>query len=381
MSASSIDKAQQLLAARLAAAPAPQRAAKAKTVKGQRNAATRAVKATEIESIYQECWQAPAPFSTWSFYQSGTTYKTVERALDAGRSDLVVAYKRYVNHTFETPFNAPAFEKIAKREAYLERQGKQDLGLLGYSAVDRVQLASWYAFVRQIERWLTQTGASEETADVIGKALRDFRSDDELRDDARLGEAARYEYGTDGRLRRKSQTKHVNDARKFLAARRLFNLYPVSEYAQAWVPSVGAVYREVHAVTREGLRQFRNTLEGLTSEGFITDASQYSASVRQGEAGSVKVGDLVTSMSVPSVEDELFEYTVVAEQELQRTATLNALRTEVTSMLPAEIEAFTFLELLTEGMSIIELREVFGAKTERAFAALLRDAQYLVSTK
>jgi hypothetical protein len=381
MSASSISKAQQLLAARLAAAPAPQRAAKAKTVKGQRNAATRAVQATEIESIYQECWQAPAPFSTWSFYQSGTTYKTVERALDAGRSDLVVAYKRYVNHTFETPFNAPAFEKIAKREAYLERQGKQDLGLLGYSAVDRVQLASWYAFVRQIERWLTQTGASEETADVIGKALRDFRSDDELRDDARLGEAARYEYGTDGRLRRKSQTKHVNDARKFLAARRLFNLYPVSEYAQAWVPSVGAVYREVHAVTREGLRQFRNTLEGLTSEGFITDASQYSASVRQGEAGSVKVGDLVTSMSVPSVEDELFEYTVVAEQELQRTATLNALRAEVTSMLPAEIEAFTFLELLTEGMSIIELREVFGAKTERAFAALLRDAQYLVSTK
>ena len=381
MSASSISKAQLLLAERLAAAPAPQRAAKAKTVKGQRNAATRAVKATEIESIYQECWQAPAPFSTWSFYQSGTTYKTVERALDAGRGDLVVAYKRYVNHTFETPFNAPAFEKIAKREGYLERQGKQDLGLLGYSAVDRVQLASWYAFVRQIERWLTQTGASEETADIIGKALRDFRSDDELRDDARLGEAVRYEYGIDGRLRRKSQTKHVNDARKFLAARRLFNLYPVSEYAQAWVPSVGAVYREVHAVTREGLRQFRNTLEGLTQEGFITDASQYSASVRVGEAGSVKVGDLVDAMSVPSAEDELFEYTIVEEQELQRTATLNALRAEVTSMLPAEIEAFTFLELLTEGMSLIELREVFGTKTERAFAALLRDAQYLVSTK
>lgn len=381
MSASSISKAQQILAARLAAAPAPKRAAKAKTVKGQRNAATRAIKATEIENIYQECWQAPAPFSTWSFYQSGTTYKTVEKALDAGRGDLVVAYKRYVNHTFETPFNAPAFEKIAKREGYLERQGKQDLGLLGYSAVDRVQLASWYAFVRQIERWLTQTGASEETADIIGKALRDFRSDAELRDDARLGEAVRYEYGIDGRLRRKSQTKHVNDARKFLAARRLFNLYPVSEYAQAWVPSVGAVYREVHAVTREGLRQFRNTLEGLTQEGFITDASQYSASVRVGEAGSVKVGDLVDAMSVPSAEDELFEYTIVEEQELQRTATLDALRTEVTSMLPAEIEAFTFLELLTEGMSLLELREVFGTKTERAFAALLRDAQYLVSTK
>lgn len=381
MSASSISKAQLLLAERLAAAPAPQRAAKAKTVKGQRNAATRAVKATEIESIYQECWQAPAPFSTWSFYQSGTTYKTVERALDAGRGDLVVAYQRYVNHTFETPFNAPAFEKIAKREAYLERQGKQDLGLLGYSAIDRVQLASWYAFVRQIQDWLTQTGASEETVKVIGRALRDFRSDAELREDARLGEAARYEYGTDGRLRRKSQTKHVLDARQFLAARRLFNLYPVSEYAQSWVPSVGAVYREVHAVTREGLRQFRNTLEGLTPEGFITDASQYSASVRVGEAGSVKVGDLVDAMATSSVEDELFEYTVISEQELQRTATLNALRAEVTSMLPAEIEAFTFLELLNEGMSLIELREVFGTKTERAFAALLRDAQYLVSTK
>ncbi len=98
----------------------------------------------------------------------------------------------------------------------MERQGKHDLGLLGYSAVDRVQLASYYAFVRQVERWLTQTGASEETADLIGKALRDFRSDDELREDARLGESVRYDYGTDGRLRRKSQTKQVNDARKFL---------------------------------------------------------------------------------------------------------------------------------------------------------------------
>lgn len=375
MSIASITKAQELLSQRLAVAVPT--ATKAKTVKGQRNAQVRAVKAESAEQVYVEGWSLPAAFSIWSRYESGTSYQTIERALDAGRSDLVIAYKRYVNSAFEAPLNAVAFDKIVTRESYLERQGKHDLGLLGYSAVDRVQLASFYAFVRQVERWLTQTGASEETADLIGKALRDFRSDDELREDARLGESVRYDYGTDGRLRRKSQTKQVNDARKFLAARRLFALYPVSEYAQAWVPSAGAVYREIHAVTREGLRQFRNTLEGLTTEGFITDATMYSASIRVGEAGSVQMGDLV----VPSAEDDLFDRITVSETALSRTASLNELRQQLTSMLPAEIEAFTFLELLLDGMSLVELREVFGTKTERAFTQLVRDAQVIISTK
>lgn len=375
MSIASITKAQELLSQRLAVAVPT--ATKAKTVKGQRNAQVRAVKAESAEQVYVEGWSLPAAFSIWSRYESGTSYQTIERALDAGRSDLVIAYKRYVNSAFEAPLNAVAFDKIVTRESYLERQGKHDLGLLGYSAIDRVQLASFYAFVRQIERWLTQTGASEETADLIGKALRDFRSDDELREDARLGESVRYDYGTDGRLRRKSQTKQVNDARKFLAARRLFALYPVSEYAQAWVPSAGAVYREIHAVTREGLRQFRNTLEGLTTEGFITDATMYSASIRVGEAGSVQMGDLV----VPSAEDDLFDRITVSETALSRTASLNELRNQLTSMLPAEIEAFTFLELLLDGMSLVELREVFGTKTERAFTQLVRDAQVIISTK
>lgn len=375
MSIASITKAQELLSQRLAVAVPT--ATKAKTVKGQRNAQVRAVKAESAEQVYVEGWSLPAAFSIWSRYESGTSYQTIERALDAGRSDLVIAYKRYVNSAFEAPLNAVAFDKIVTRESYLERQGKHDLGLLGYSAIDRVQLASFYAFVRQVERWLTQTGASEETADLIGKALRDFRSDDELREDARLGESVRYDYGTDGRLRRKSQTKQVNDARKFLAARRLFALYPVSEYAQAWVPSAGAVYREIHAVTREGLRQFRNTLEGLTTEGFITDATMYSASIRVGEAGSVQMGDLV----VPSAEDDLFDRITVSETALSRTASLNELRNQLTSMLPAEIEAFTFLELLLDGMSLVELREVFGTKTERAFTQLVRDAQVIISTK
>jgi hypothetical protein len=375
MSIASITKAQAILSQRLAVAVPT--ATKAKTVKGQRNAQVRTDKAESTEQVYVEGWSLPAAFSIWSRYESGTSYKTIERALDAGRSDLVIAYKRYVDNAFEAPLNAVAFTKIATREEYLERQGKHDLGLLGYSAIDRVQLASYYAFVRQIERWLTQTGASEETADLIGKALRDFRSDDELREDARLGESVRYDYGTDGRLRRKSQTKQVNDARKFLAARRLFALYPVSEYASAWVPSAGAVYREIHAVTREGLRQFRNTLEGLTTEGFITDATMYSASIRVGEAGSVRMGDLV----VPSAEDNLFERITVQESALSRTASLNELRQQLNSMLPAEIEAFTFLELLLDGMSLVELREVFGTKTERAFAQLVRDAQVIISTK
>jgi hypothetical protein len=390
-----IAKARELLALRLANAKKPVKASKAKTVKGQRNAAARAVKSTaRLETqVLANSWSAPAPFSTWTRYEWDSQFQTFDAALDAGATDAVIGYKRYVHNHFQIPLTygeGSSFEKIQRREEWLERQGKHDLGLLGYSAIDRVQLASWHAFVRNIERWLTQTGMPESIADAIGKSLRDFRSDDELREDAQLGSESRYAYGADGRLRRMQQTKQVKDARRYLAARRLLAKLPVSQYMDAWAPSTGATYREVKAVMYEGLRAFRNTLEGLTREGYMTDAEQYDASVDQPtyQVGDVTIGARLrdeqrysTTPLAPSAED-IFISTNYDEVALTRTMTVKALqrKAEMGELLPAEIESALFLELLVDGTPIIDIRQVFDGKSERAFAQLHRDAALLVST-
>jgi len=388
-----IAKARELLALRLANAKKPTKASKAKTVKGQRNAATRAVKSTIEVQVLANSWSAPAPFSTWTRYEWDTQFQTFDAALNAGAADAVVGYKRYVHNHFQLPLTygeGSSFEKIQRREEWLERQGKHDLGLLGYSAIDRVQLASWHAFVRNIERWLTQTGMPESIADAIGKSLRDFRSDDELLEDAQLGAEARYAYGADGRLRRMQQTKQVKDARRFIAARRLFAKLPVSQYIESWAPSTGATYREVKAVMYEGLRAFRNTLEGLTREGYMTDSSQYDAS---DDAPTYMVGDVTieaqqrdeqrysTTPLAPSAED-IFISVNYDEVALTRTMTIKALqrKAEMGELLPAEIESALFLELLVDGTPIVDIRQVFDGKSERAFAQLHRDAALLVST-
>jgi hypothetical protein len=388
-----IAKAREILALRLANAKKSTKASKAKTVKGQRNAATREVKSVLDVQVLANSWSAPAPFSTWVRYEFGTQFQTYNAALDAGAFDAVIGHKRYVHNHFQIPLSygeGSSFEKIQRREEWLERQGKHDLGLLGYSAIDRVQLASWYAFVRNIERWLTQTGCPESIADAIGKSLRDFRSDDELREDAQLGAEARYAYGADGRLRRMQQTKQVKDARRFLAARRLFAKLPASQYMDDWAPSTGATYREVKAVMYEGLRAFRNTLEGLTREGYMTDAEQYDASA---DAPTYTVGDVTIEAQqrdeqrysatplAPSAED-IFISTNYDEVALTRTATIKALqrKAEMGELLPAEIESALFLELLVDGTPIIDIRQVFDGKSERAFAQLHRDAALLVST-
>jgi hypothetical protein len=390
-----IAKARELLALRLANAKKPAKASKAKTVKGQRNAEARAVKSTaRLETqVLANSWSAPAPFSTWTRYEWDTQFQTFDAALDAGATDAVVGYKRYVHNHFQIPLTygeGSSFEKIQRREEWLERQGKHDLGLLGYSAIDRVQLASWYAFVRNVERWLTQTGSPEYVADAIGKSLRDFRSDDELREDAQLGTDSRYAYGADGRLRRMQQTKQVKDARRYLAARRLLAKLPVSQYMDAWAPSTGATYREVKAVMYEGLRAFRNTLEGLTAEGYFNDAQQYDASEDQPtyQVGDTTIGARLrdeqrwsTTPLAPSAED-IFISTNYDEVALTRTMAVKALqrKAEMGELLPAEIESALFLELLVDGTPIIDIRQVFDGKSERAFAQLHRDAALLVST-
>jgi hypothetical protein len=55
-------------------------------------------------------------------------------------------------------------------------------------------------------------------------------------------------------------------------------------------------------------------------------------------------------------------------------------KAEMGELLPAEIESALFLELLVDGTPIIDIRQVFDGKSERAFAQLHRDAALLVST-
>jgi hypothetical protein len=235
---------------------------------------------------------------------------------------------------------------------------------LGYSASDVVDLAVLYAWVDRIKVWLLQTGADDETASAISQALRDLRSDDELRDDAKLGQSHRYTFGTDGRLRKQDNELSVRKARKFLAARRLVKLYPVWAYATDWLPSVGSVYRQVGHVMKEGLREFRNIKEGLTRDGHLSDAVQFI---------SIEVGDIVEPV-IKSVEDTYFEAKVFEEVQLEREVILNEYLSRP-ALLPTEAAALTVAALLNNGESLLFIREQFD--TEVAFRRAIADAQQL----
>lgn len=311
-------------------------------------------------------WSLPVAFDLWSKHQ-GHGYSSVNAALDAGQGQLVVAYDRYVRSTFNEAVSfgdGSAFDKVVRRQNARQLQGFADLGLLGYSASDVVDLAVLYAWVDRIKVWLLQTGADDETASAISQALRDLRSDDELRDDAKLGQSHRYTFGTDGRLRKQDNELSVRKARKFLAARRLVKLYPVWAYATDWLPSVGSVYRQVGHVMKEGLREFRNIKEGLTRDGHLSDAVQFI---------SIEVGDIVEPV-IKSVEDTYFEAKVFEEVQLEREVILNEYLSRP-ALLPTEAAALTVAALLNNGESLLFIREQFD--TEVAFRRAIADAQQL----
>jgi hypothetical protein len=385
----SVDALRALLAAKVATAPKPS-GKERKTLKGQRSAAKATVKAEvelvhtcvnadfdELEQVCEACamwaskahtyevagWSHPAPLGVWSARHFDTSFATKEAALDAGRSDIVVAYNRYVHDTFAAPVTfgeSGAFEKIVARQYRRELQGFANLGLLGYSAVDIVDIAVFYAWVDTITHWLAQTGCDDDTVRTVSQALRDLRSDDELRDVAQLGVSHRYVFGTDGRLRKQDQTLAVRNARKFLAARRLVRLYPVWEYASDFVPSAGAVYRKIGHVFREGMRQFNNTKEGLTSEGVISDGIQFVA---------IHVGDIVKS-----AESQYFDVVEHDETTLARETLLSEYLAKPT-LTQLEADAIQVAFMLMQNASLWEIREHFD--TEKQFRRAVADAKQL----
>jgi hypothetical protein len=487
----------QALRAQMLASVTPAAKAVRKTVKGQRAAAkvakagkvakaTKSAKAVAKETMTEVLGQAlPASFSQWLKWQKGInlaefvsswklslfryaiagSFKGAVDMFDEDTRELFFTYSvleaehaAYRNARFNEPirFNGTegnAFDKIVARESALEREGKHDLGLLGYSAIDRVQIAVHYAWVKNVIRYLSQTGAytpvahfipgykpvkataltkdekalltqEEKTAlrkeslaqaastkaaniasgkaylDELGQALRDLRSDDELRQLAQLASRSRYTVSGEHangspRIRKQSQTEAVIQAARWLELRAEFNAMPVAEYAKAalkavyskdvsslsheassFLPTVGGVYKEIKAVTKEGMRQFRNTLEGLTQDGVISDATQFIASHRQdlvSDGMDRMVAKLDASLKRLDPEDELFERHNLDESFIKRRA-VATVALELPNHTEAEANAKVAMQMLVEGMTLSELRESFSDLSEVAFGRLFTDS-------
>jgi hypothetical protein len=449
-----------------------QRAAKAKVAKGKVAKAIKSVAASVREDMASVAgWTPPVSFSQWLKWHktevvdavlkvNGTVSdwgRTGWNAVASLHADVLLAqaslrreYQRYVNATFSQAisfFNdGNAFAKIVRREEWLERQGKHDLGLLGYSAIDRVQIAVHYAWVKNVIRYLAHTGAYTPVAhfipgynpekenpltkeeqklltkvqknaikeakkaanlasgkaylDELGQALRDLRTDDELRLLAQLDGRSRYTVSgihKDGspRVRKQDQTEEVTIAVRWLELRAEFNAMPVAEYAKAalnavyekdassvsyevssFIPSVGDVYQQLFAVTKEGMRQFRNTLEGLTQDGVISDATQFIAGHRHdlvSDGMDRMVAKLDASLKLMSAEDVLFTKYDFDETFIRRRA-VATVALELPNATPAEANAKVAMQMLVEGMPLNELRETFSDLSERAFGQLFKDA-------
>lgn len=406
------------------------------TVKAKAAKVAKAIKAADATALSAVAgWQPPVNFSQWlKWHKSGVNLTKVERdrahVSDWSRigwdyamrlsssvlqlqSKLRTEYIRYVQARFDEPIrwsgtDGNAFDKIVRREAWLERQGKHDLGLLGYSAMDRVQLAVWYATVDRILDWLYQTGASVTPAYIrnMGRALRDMRSDDELRAIAALDGRSRYILSGEHsngfpRIRKQSQAAEVTKAVRWLELRAEFRELPVvvaladearAQYKEgepalpfeysSFIPSIGDVYKKLKAVQRDGLRAFRNTLEGLTFDGLISDAAQYIAGHRHDlqEAGLDRALDrLDKSLDRLPAEEPLFRRWDFDESYLKRRVVAKV-ALQQPSYTEASANAKVAMQMLVEGATLSELRDdVFADLSARAFSQLFRDAQVIAS--
>lgn len=308
-------------------------------------------------------WAPPAPFDTWCKRNSGLVFATPNAALDAGQYDLVVAYNSYVKSVFDQPFSRSVFDRIVRREYSKQLQGLGDLGLLGYSADDIVDLAVFYAWAERVKSYVYAIGADSETAAHISQALRDFRSDTELQVVAELEGDGRYVFGNDDRLRKQDNSLAVRHARERLALRaelRESGLLDGFDY----VPTAGQVYRQVKHVFREGMRVWRNAMEGLTQDGAMPESLDALA-----KDSPILVGQIVAP--------DYFTVTEVDQVQLTREAWIDAYK-ERTDLVPAEATALAVTEALMQGFKLFEIRENFNSET--AFRRAIADARELFAT-
>jgi len=333
-----------------------QAASKRKSVKAQRKAVAKSIEVKVDNSYIVDAWAPPARFDVWAKRNFAVEFATPNAALDADRSDVVVAYNKYVRDVFAVPFNQSVFDRIVRREYSKQLAGLGDLGLLGYSADDIVDLAVFYAWAERIKSYVRAIGADDETAAHISQALRDFRSDAELSEVAQLEGDGRYVYGSDNRLRKQDNSLAVRHARERLALRAELRESGLLD-GFSYVPTAGEVYRQVKHVFREGMREWRSSLEGLTRDGVLPESVQFSV---------LKVGD--------TVDESLFVQTEVSDTSLEREAWIDELKSR--ELLPAEAAAAAVTEALYRGYTLQEIRvQMFDS--DRAFSTAIQNAKQL----
>lgn len=368
------------------------------TMKGQRNAVAKAEETPDVVKSVDLTWQPPAPFRSWVKRNHDVVFLTTDEATEAGRSDLVAEYQLYVDGKFNAPItfgDTGSFEKILRKQIRLERQGAANLGLLGYSADDIAQLAVANAWAHRIKQYMLEQDDSmhnpvdEESgkrstclclACEIDRALRDDRSDEELRRDAEPHGQVRYT--SDGvHIEARDPLSAASKAARFLAAREQFRTLPLvmSGDAKLLLPTVGQTYREVKKVIAEGLRKFRNSLEGLTFDGVISDATQFIAEHR---ADLVDAGyDKMVARLDRSLAKDMYDYTMFDEADMarvERRAVYNVLA-DKDDKVPAESDAMSFIQLLMAGYDLATIQAAFGFETVAPLNRIASDAEQIAS--
>jgi hypothetical protein len=354
---------------------------KPKTLKGERSAAkAEAVKPLtmqhicqtpefdELEMVCAVCeeweskqlpdarrtWNPPMNFNAWAKAKYGMLFKSQQSAEKKGFTDIVEAYSEYVNSVFNEPATEHLLERIVRREVAKQRQGKNDLGLLGYSPEDIVSMALWRAYVNVLVDSVVADLDLDWDAATIRAAratMRDYRSGAELSRIAQFDQFTRYVFdekrGKRGGLRRQTMAAPVRNARTGLELREtILRSEFYRNHAADLLPSAGAVYREVGKVYREGFKQFNRVLEGLTPEGVFSESLVYDA---------IQVGDLL----VNGPESEYFIKYELEELKVDRAEMLQEYLSK-SELGAAEAKAVAFVHCLNEGYSLAELESELG---------------------
>ena len=415
-----------IAANRAAVSTTSEATAKRKTVKGQRNAELALAKKAALESAFikEELlpWTPPMSFRDWAKQEGYGVFKTPKAATAAGRDDLIDLYSQYKDEVFNAPISdLGAFERILRKQIARERwDSKANLGLVGYSADDIVQLAvisAWATNVRdallahsmfedhavtqpKLEKdgtpVLNEDGSVKMTRKVclcmpceVKRALSDRRSDKQLALDAEGYGRKRFVYVTATQsFRAEEPLAATKKAQRLIEARAFYAQLAQEIDFSKLVPSVGAVYREVAKVKAEGLRQFSNTLEGLTPDGTMDTTERDIASHRQ-DLADIGMDRLVTKLDRSlSRQDAYFgwsEYdTEAIEREYQvinREAGLRVLhmRADLKQLLPAEADALSFIEALSTGATLWDIQTAFGFENVRGINTLAKDAELIMS--
>jgi hypothetical protein len=399
--------------------------AKRKSVKAQRNAELALAKKAALESAFikeELVWAPPMSFKDWAKSNGLGSFRTPKAAIEAGFPVLVEQYAEYKDEVFNAPISeAGTLERILRKQLARESwDSKANLGLLGYSAEDIVQLAVisvWAGMVATAfielgygpDHSVTQPKLNKDGTPVLDedgtpkltrkvclcmpcevrRALTDRRSDKDLALDAHGHGQKRFVYvPSTGRFRAQEPLAATKKAQRLIEARAFYKAHAAEINPSTLVPSVGAVYREVAKVRAEGLRQFSNTLEGLTPDGTMDTTERDIASHRQ-DLVDIGMDKLVTKLDRSlSRHDAYFGWssydTEAMEREyevINREAGIKVLRLRADrkELLPAEADALTFIEALKEGYSLWDIQAAFGLNDVRGINTLARDAELIMS--